>query len=348
MVDRPYERGVVNMGLFLEWLRARTNLAAVVTGVLLIGYIAFLVVMNYLSQIRLQESALVQLSQDTEKRAEALSYFCSERKNDLKDLAGSRAISAFFENKALGMSMEYGLQASLFGISKRFDSLLADRKLGGARIYTRIVFIDRGGKLLVDTQPGSEKQEHERDWKNFLTPKGPDEAMIFGHNGRMLSLMVSTPYFFKNEYAGQIIAWISSQTVYHLVEETRESSKRFVYIVCGKDIVPLLADRQYKTFLSELPDLGSIKNRETHLFKTVNKGGVRGDIFALRVPVHGTPLSLVTLLPASEVSGHMASWHLPLGMGVLAIIILGGMAITFRSNAQKLILHARLEESSRR
>ena len=71
---------------------------------------------NYRSQVKLQESALDHLREDTEKRSMAVSYFCSERKNDLNSHASNRAISAFFENKALGMSMEYELRASLLDL----------------------------------------------------------------------------------------------------------------------------------------------------------------------------------------------------------------------------------------
>ncbi|MBW1717694.1 MAG: hypothetical protein JRJ77_18090 [Deltaproteobacteria bacterium] len=163
---------------------------------------------NYRSQVKLQESALDHLREDTEKRSMAVSYFCSERKNDLNSLASNRAISAFFENKALGMSMEYELRASLL-------------------------------------------------------------------------------------------------------------------------------------------DLISAKTGKIDQFEVVNKYGVSADILAIRAPVQDTPLSLVTFLATSEVFGPMAPWHLPMAMGALAIILLGGMCFAFRINMQKLILHTQLEEASK-
>ena len=47
---------------------------------------------------------------DLEKRAVSLGYFFSEREYDLRSMAGSREINAYFGNKALGMSEEYGLK----------------------------------------------------------------------------------------------------------------------------------------------------------------------------------------------------------------------------------------------
>ena len=140
------------MRSFLGLMITKGNVATIMAGVLLIGLIAFMVGVNYRSQVKLQRSTLDHLKKDTEKRSMALGCFCSERKNDIKELASIRAISAFFENKALGMSMEYGLRASLLNISETFDRFSSDRKLLGDRIYTRIVFVDSSGKLFVDSK----------------------------------------------------------------------------------------------------------------------------------------------------------------------------------------------------
>jgi len=336
------------MRSFLGLMITKGNVAAIMAGVFLIGFIGLLVGVNYLSQVKLQKSTLDHLKKDTEKRSMALGYFCSERKNDIKELASIRAISAFFENKALGMSMEYGLRASLLNISEIFDRFSSDRKLLGDRIYTRIVFIDSSGKLFVDSKLERAKQEHEWDWKSFLMPESSEVASVVICNGRFLSLIVSVPYFFKTEYAGQIMAWISPQAVYHLVEEAKGAWKQSVIIVSGEGLLPLPADMQYFAYLPSLLDLIGTKTGKIDQFEVINEYGAKVDILAIQMPVKDTSLSLVTFLPASEVFGPMAPWHLFLAMGALAIIILTGMAITLRINTHKLILHIRLEEASKR
>ncbi len=335
------------MRSLLDLMGIKAKVAAIAAGILMVGYICLLVSINYFSQIELRESTLKQLRQDMKTRATTVDYFCSERKNDLKNLAENRMISAFFENKALGMSMEYGLQSSLLGISETFSRFLANRELADDRIYTRVVFIDTRGKLLVDSQPEREKGEHELDWKTFLEPGKSGAAIVALHEKGLLKVMVSTPYFFKNQYTGQILAWISPKTVYSLVE-AKGSLMRSVYVVCTKHLLPLSAGMQYKPDLSTLTDLGSAKIVETHRFEQVKKDGSRVDMIAMGVHVKDTPLALIMLLSASEVFGHMAPGHLPLAMGALATIVLAGMAVAFRINAQRLILNTRLEEVSRR
>ncbi|MBU4425704.1 MAG: hypothetical protein KKB35_03115, partial [Proteobacteria bacterium] len=90
------------------------------------------------------------------------------------------------------------------------------------------------------------------------------------------------------------------------------------------------------------------KSGKAYLFEAALSNGDKVDTFAFRVAVKNTPFSLVVLVLASELFGNMAPWHLPLAMGVLAIILLAGTAIIFRINTQNLVLCARLEESSKR
>ena len=166
------------MRLFLPSLDKKSTLVLFGVTLILIGFIGFLVAANYQAQRRVRTFAMGQLRHDTETRADALSYYFSERRNDLENLASSRSILVFFENKALGMSMEYGLKASLVAISGTFDRLLRERKLAGEKIYTRIVFIDREGVVLVDVPTGRKEKAPKRDWKSFLSPERFPGAII--------------------------------------------------------------------------------------------------------------------------------------------------------------------------
>jgi hypothetical protein len=77
-------------------LAGKRNLAALTIGLVMLLYIGFLIISNYLSQVELQKTALEKLRQDTEKLAMSVSYFCAERKIDLKNLSESRAVSVYF------------------------------------------------------------------------------------------------------------------------------------------------------------------------------------------------------------------------------------------------------------
>jgi hypothetical protein len=326
----------VATGVGMQWvrnlLRRKWNLATIGVGVVLVGFIGFLVGKNYLSQLELQEFALEQLRQDLDKRATAMSYFYSERRNDLKNLAGSRELSIFFENKALGMSMEYGPRLSLLSISEIFNRLIKERNLGKDRIYTRIVFIDSNGGLLVDTQPIGGRQNDKHEWKKFLSPEGPEIVTVHESNGNLWKVAVSTPYFFKNKYVGQIVTFVSIKTVYRHLIAAEGSTQRVILLDCSKGNAYIPGDLKLEASFSNIPDLKNIEPGKTYRSKVLLKNGIKVDTITIRVPIKDTPFSLVSILPVSEVFGQTAPWHMPLAMGMVSLAILSGMAIILRTN----------------
>ncbi|GAI78851.1 unnamed protein product, partial [marine sediment metagenome] len=266
-------------------IKKRIKLASIVLGLLLTGLIGLLVRSNYISLVKLHDSALKQLIYDTERLATVTSYFYSERKDDLKDLAESRELSIFFENKALGMSMDYGLKASLLVISERFDRLLNEKKFDDERIYTRIVFIHSSGELLIDRMPlKNSKGNFKGDWKKYLVPNRSEPAIITEYDGELLGIAISIPYFFKSQYAGQILAWVSPKPIYeHLIRTKKKLSNRLYGIVCQKGnfyfaimgnlIVP------YKVQF----DFGKVENWKSYHFDAAYNNGEKLDIIATRV-----------------------------------------------------------------
>jgi hypothetical protein len=135
------------------------NIAGFFISILFASYLVFIVVNSYQTQVRLQDSLVEQLRQDVSKHADTIEYFLDERKNDLRYLADAREISVYFENKALGMSMEYGLGSSLVDIATYFKYFIADRKTSGDPIFTSITMYDTNGRYLADTgNTGSKKK----------------------------------------------------------------------------------------------------------------------------------------------------------------------------------------------
>ncbi|MCK8601950.1 hybrid sensor histidine kinase/response regulator [Desulfoferrobacter suflitae] len=324
------------------------NLTAALVNFVLVAYIGFLLFAHYLSQAELQKASLAQLSQDSEKRATAVSYFYSERKNDLRGLEKSRAISIFFENKALGMSMEYGLRASLLGISQAFERLLQEKTLGGDGVYSRVVFVDILGEVLVDCYLDQSELDDISDWQPFLTPAQKDPAILVKDFHGALHVLATIPYFFKGEYAGQILAWIRPQTVYdHLIRVDGSLSRRVVFTIAsdGRRLLRREADPSMQ--FSYLPNFAELETGRIHDIDVKDRTGRRERILVSIVSIEDTPFRLVSLFPSAEVFGTTAPWKLPLSMGVLSLFILGGMAYAWKTNSRNLMLRANLEATAK-
>ena len=86
------------MKLVLRFLIHIRRVAVFSIGLVLVVAIGYQAVVQVRAQVAIQETALKQAALDSERRATALSYFFSEQKDFLKDLAESRALHAYFEN----------------------------------------------------------------------------------------------------------------------------------------------------------------------------------------------------------------------------------------------------------
>jgi len=325
------------------WTQKFQNFATVVLCVLLIGYISFMLINTYMSQTRLYKIRLDDLKHDAEKRATAASYFFSERKNDLRNLSQSRELSAFFENRALGMSMQYGLRSSLISIYNKFRQIVEEKTIRGDRIYYRLLFIESSGELLLDSLSNNINNEPSKNWAHLLTPES-SEVVIIAKGSKMA---VSMPFFFKSKYSGQIFAWIAPQSIYdHLIRE-ETSLKQFVGIASGIDNIYFPEEMQPKVLYSGLSDIRKVEVGDHRQLSVTDIHGNSVDMIVMRVAVKDTPFSIISITSSSEVFGRISPWQLLVAMAALSVVVLAGVFIVWRVNIQKLVLRTHLDEASK-
>ncbi len=311
--------------------------------VLFVVYAALLIWNNYSTQVQLRESALAGLRLDAEKRAAAISYFFFERRNDLQDLAASREISAFFANKALQMSMEYGLRANLLAIGQTFERLRLQKTLGRIPIYGRMALVDPDGEVLVEAgRAGTQAAEPAR----LLTPGATSPAILFDQASG--NLVATAPVYFKDVYAGQVIAWSdASQLHRHLVEPGVSVDQDELLITDHGELVS--ADERNPEH-----DAAVVASARS-LFVDANLvRGVGGDLWAqnglvgAKLPVAGTPFSLAIVVPEEAAFRKAAPVAFLLAAGSVPLIVLVAAFFLGRLRRLNAALRSRYIESDRR
>ena len=305
----------------------------------LIAYMGYLLRGLYQSRRELQRSAEARILLDADKRATALGYFFSERVNDLVDLMDNRELLAYFENEALGMSMEYGLGASLDGATSAIQAFRDKKRLRGQEIYRRVVFLDsRGHKLLDVHGPELRPQKHEEvAWRTYSSPK--EVRFLAGPDG---SLVLVAPYRFKGVLRGSLLAWLPTLPIYqHFVgEETGQRGQ--ISLVFGTQWL----QRARGATLSD-PQLADLSTARPGELRRVALGQEEQPTHLVcRVAIPDLPMSLVIQFPgtkADEISpGALIGMAASLGL----LILLGAFAL-FREETHNRVLNARLEESRR-
>lgn len=306
-----------------------------------VAFVFFLLFMNYRFAVDLRETNLKNMKAETEKRATLVGFFFADRKDDLAELVHSREISVFFENKALGMSMEYGLGYSFIPIRDRFQELLNRKKLGNDAVYSRIMLIERNGDILVDTSAAAGRKVSHKELVKLLVPEYRDWTILTLNGGR--EIVASLSYFFKNRYAGQIIAWIQPQTLYRNILGARGFTGDICNLVTNEGKALQFVGVSSPPQISGLPGTAELTLGEPFEFQ-YNNGGNQSWI-GLKIPISNTPFYMLRLITASNVVGKLNPLSLLTTMVLIAFMLLAGAAYT-------IILHMRarktIRESERR
>jgi PAS domain S-box-containing protein len=322
---------------------------AILVGLVLAGYIGYLVVAQYRSQMALQQSVLNDIYSRNEKRALALSYFFAERKNELQNLADSRILRAYFENKALGMSMTYGLKASILLAAEQFEQKRTGNKLSGQVIFKRVMFVDAAGNLLIDSRSSGLQKEDIRGWRLSVPPVEATPLIRYEKGLSGPYIIVSVPCIIKDSYAGQIVGWISPALVYQYF--IKGYSRDFDYPVA------IIAGREYLYLPEKVKNIIPVGTTgippdmmpgQPYRMGSPDVGAAGKAMIALDVRIDGTPFSLVTFFPTTGQFDLRTPRQLLYTTGSMAAIILAGMFILLHLSKRNELLMARLEEATLR
>jgi signal transduction histidine kinase len=272
----------------------------VLLGLSWVSYLGYLLANLYRSHEELQTYHREEVLRDSGKRAEALEYFFSERSKDLRSLVSGRELQTYFENKALGMSMQYGLAASLYCIRESFDVFRTESRLGNSGIYQRIVFLNVDGTPIVDSRPDDGTVPDPREqagWTALLAEDAPFLQVL----GDELVLVVS--YRFKSKLSGHILAWLSVREIYAHLVGTDDSTSRTVALAFASRLLFVPKETTHLVSREAFQAIGAMPGEGPLLFAAPSAKGAPREMLVFRTPVSGTQLALVTTIPASKLSG---------------------------------------------
>jgi len=320
------------------------GIAGFFVSILLAAYLVFIVLNSYDTQVRLQESLVKQLKQDISKHANNIEHFLDERKNDLRYLADAREISVYFENRALGMSMEYGLGSSLVDISTYFKFFIADRKANGDRIFSRVTLYDTKGAVLADT---SNSGQTRREVRKRNISAGRDVITITVDTSKKSpELGLDMPLFYKGTYTGHLVAVVSSTTLYeHYVQNLSVRDTRDYFLEANKSLIGITEKNPLSAAVLSLLRSSSLPKENFHFFKLASATSAGTGKVALRLPIGKTPLTLIAVFPDADVNGFGSPWRIPLALALLSIFVAGSTIFIFRTNTKNLVLKTQLVDA---
>jgi PAS domain S-box-containing protein len=307
-------------------------------------FTAFLLLSNYQSQLKLRDTAVERFKHNTEQRANVLGHFFSDVLDDLQDLTDSRAVSVYFENQALGMSMVYGLRASLLSVEQKFHSLIERRTYHGNRVFKSIIMVDSKGDVLVTSTEGYP----DPFGRNFIDTKIKTQDSLPALTLDQNAFMYSKPILFKNQVVALIVAWIDPSCLneYLVTKKEGKRSATGTMMVDGRLYFP--NSDIFKLPERELDLLGQIPAGEIQRLDLIHVQAGGEEHLALKMPVVGTNLAYIGLISAEDVFGRTAPWNNIAALAAILAILFCGLVFSWRQNTMKLVLQAHLDEAGKR
>jgi signal transduction histidine kinase len=299
------------------------RIVLVLLGLSWVGYLGYLLSNLYRAHDELQSYHREQVLRESGKRAEAIAYFFSERAKDLRALVSGRELQTYFENKALGMSMQYGLGASLYSIREAFEAFCSESRLGDSQIYQRIVFLNADSTPIVDSHPdnGSVPDGTEpARWAPLLAEESPS-LQVLGDE-----LVLVAPYQFKSRLSGHLLAWLSVKEIYQHLVGLDDAANHTIALAFASRL--LFVPKGPANLISQeaFPAVESLPIEGPLGFTApAAKGGAR-EMLAFRTPISGTPLALVTIIPASKLGGISPLLLVAVTGSIGILVVLLGMA----------------------
>jgi PAS domain S-box-containing protein len=198
------------------------------------------------------------------------------------------------------------------------------------------MLVERNGNILVDTFAAAGRKMSRKELMKLLVPDHHDGTILSLDGGK--EIVASFSYFFKNHYAGQIIAWIQPQKLYKNIIGAGGSASDICSLFTneGNTIQPV--GDSFPLQISGLPNAEALTFGETFEFQNMKEKNQSW--IGLKMPIANAPFYVLRLINASHVVGKLNPLSLLTTMGLIAFMLIAGAAFT-------VILHLRAKETIR-
>ncbi|MBY0453593.1 MAG: response regulator [Burkholderiaceae bacterium] len=270
------------------------------------------------AQALLRSTADARLVADGQRRAAAIGDFLVDRRNDTVDLSASREIEDYLVNKALGMSLQYGLIANLDAIDQRLRGKLEQKVIRGIPLFSDLAYFDEDGEPLSTLSANSDARVSlAQGFK--LAPKlsiEPDKQLI----------VASAPVMFKDIYSGVVVSTGDLTKLAPLLMASGNNNATGTYqeLLISPDGLALIssgssmsADKAWVQELMQKPvdallPLSDFSHAPANTL----------DSLVLRSAIPGMPLSLVTVIDLETAYGHTSSSSFLVSLSIFPLLLL--------------------------
>ncbi|WP_025577264.1 putative bifunctional diguanylate cyclase/phosphodiesterase [Vibrio parahaemolyticus] len=295
-------------------------------------YLAILIVVTSLGQNKLKDSQYRELDLKVKSYASTLDNLFTIASEDVDNLSSDKTVQTFFANLASGMSMEYGLGASLINLKRRFDEKIDGKLINSSNIYNKLTLVGSDGTTIVTTGP---KDLKPMDIHDLMTQHGHPEEVCATRDGDNIRIQVIKQVKFSGKPVAFLIADINKDIVIEQLtnQEHEDSYSRMVLKI--KDVEMVVWDSITKNSTDNAD--------ENHFLSIVLDGKIY-----FEVPVEQHHFKLMAWFEPLNERDIFTSRLFIVGLSILAVMIVIALCYAFVANNNKLELKIKLEEEKKR
>jgi diguanylate cyclase (GGDEF)-like protein/PAS domain S-box-containing protein len=305
-------------------------------------YASVLLWSGFRSQEQLTMAADSRLVTEAARQAGVLGDFLAERRANVSELADAHEIETYLTNKALGMSLRYGLEANLDAIKGRLRRWGAKNVIRGKEIFNRTVFADTDGTPLAEVGPGAGP---------VPLPVDLAAGAIITFDREHRQIVATAPIIRKDAFVGAVVAFsdIGVLSGYLRSEPDGAEMREALLTARGEDV----ATPQATPWLDPALGRAFAGLPENHIvsFSDVAptmRATDRVGMVVVRTPIPGSTLSLITIVGDRQVYGHITSRALLYLLSALPPLALLAALLLEQMRRRNRALQARYIETTRR
>ena len=289
---------------------------------------------------RMKRDTNAYLVADSQRRAVALGDYVGDLRNEAAVHADIFEIRAFLLNRDLGMSLRYGLGASLQAIEDRFRLHANNRSNSEG---SRIVYVDLDGKVIADSDPSKAPPPLQLPLKVSELMRVDVERSV---------VVAEEPVVHKGVVSGWVVTEVPAQQMYrNLMDRGADLSYRELLLTpSGRLLSSGIANGSSKLQAPQLAAITAAVGEQvvpTATLDGLNDVPDLASLLLVKSPVPGISLNLVTLVTTERAYGHLSSPGILAAAAVVPILLLLGALWLDRMRQQSVRLHAEIETSER-
>lgn len=298
--------------------------AIISAGIVLVGYLVLILTVINLGQNRLKASHDNELQLKVAHYAYTLGYFFSVSQDNMSTLANDKTITTFFYNRNSGMSMAYGLGASLFKLETLIQTAKNKNVIDNTNIFNNISILNLDGSSITSTL-SSHLTADNIDLEKLLRN---EQSIHIEQSGNDISITLLQLIYLNGDPLAFIAAEINNEVI--IQQLTAQE-----YVGSGSHIE--LMSEKGNLFIWD-----SLKTPRTVNKKEINKGD---DLLFLEQPIKMTPLTLIGWYePANNKDLFTSNWFVVV-ISTLAIPVLFGLYWLIRVEHNNAILQTEVSLS---